>query len=115
MQCVIRWTAMIQYDALLRMGRDMNRGYKYYKCKDIPSHFGQFTYKYYKCKEIASDFGQFTLVNVVQEEVMTFRTISTANYIEIVVKATKVLNLLKLLWSFEHFPFGFYLFLSVVF
>eukprot|EP01083_Nonionella_stella_P148205 468780_1 len=91
MQCVIRWTAMIQYDALLRMGRDMNRGYKYYKCKDIASDFGQFTlvnvvqeemeekeadYKYYKCKEIASDFGQFTL--------MTFRTISTANYIEIV-------------------------------
>eukprot|EP01083_Nonionella_stella_P181455 650137_1 len=44
----------------LKMGRDMNR-----------------EYKYYKCKEIASDFGQFTLVNVVQEEVMTFRTIST--------------------------------------
>eukprot|EP01083_Nonionella_stella_P286007 973430_1 len=87
---------------LMKQKRDMNR-----------------EYKYYKCKEIASDFGQFTLVNVVQEEVMTFRTISTTNYIEI------VLNLLKLLWfgatndgmmrSFEHFPLDFICFCLLCF
>eukprot|EP01083_Nonionella_stella_P286006 973425_1 len=46
---------------LMKQKRDMNR-----------------EYKYYKCKEIASDFGQFTLVNVsISTEFMRSRSNNT--------------------------------------